>query len=318
MEENIPGTGTLSISVSDSNGQKVTGANVHVKNTPADIDFNQSTDSNGKVSRPATPATPDDPYEPYDPNKYYLIEVSKSGYYPYLGVIKTYPSYPTSAFDPVYTHSSVVEGTLNQKSITIDKTSNITINTKNPFGTSIPNIDFNIDGGRLLGYTVTSPPVAVYDYSESISTDSDGKKELTGRSSGLYTFAYSGSDYQFLKVDPNESSNNQFGVLPDTQPQINAIFADKNLNSLFVTVLDKNDSSIIKDATVELKNVSLDYDVTLTSDKYGQVYFPNALPELNSGVTYDLKVTATGYDEDNLTVNNIDNLVSKEIKLTPS
>lgn len=113
-EEMSVGGGLLKIYASDSNGNPVPAANIHVVNnalSPA-INFNDFTNSNGLLSLPGAPAA----YESYE------ITVTKSGY-------STDQTYVRTAIlkQPVRPHLSVNEGMKTEESFSIDKLSTLKI-----------------------------------------------------------------------------------------------------------------------------------------------------------------------------------------------
>lgn len=300
--EKSVGGGTLAIGILDKTGSGIPQAQVHIKNQEAGIDITTFTDDLGNISLPTMP----------EGDHNYLLEVSKEGYYP----VTTYPPYPTSAFKPVDVHASVLEGTLNTKSIITDKLSKINISTEDPFGNKIENIEFNLVGGRKKGDTPDVPSVEIYFYDQNLDSGSSGEKNLEDMSYGIYTFSFIDptSQYQFIKIDPGQNVSNQFDLAPDVEMDVKAIFADKTVNSLLVKVVNSSDEDVvIEGASVNLKNETLGYDVTLTSDKYGQAFFPETLPALTNE-EYHLKVTSSEF-EDNDSDITISGLTNAAVKL---
>jgi type II secretory pathway pseudopilin PulG len=300
VEGNIGG-GTLVVKVVDRNANGISNFNVRVVNSGLGIDDNFVTDSNGGISLPGTPADGND----------YEISISKNNYFP----ISTFPSFPTSTFYPVYVHASVTEGKKNIYSITTDQISDLTFKTQDPFGSVVQNIEYNLKGGLIKGNTVDNPPdfptVPIFYYDQNLNSGSNGENQIDNISYGSYVFSFadSGGDYEFIKMFPYDSSFDDkvsFKIDPGLDVEKKAIFANKNINSLMVTVTDDLTSQPIKDASVRLYNLSLPepYDLTLLTDDFGMVYFPNALPELVL-TEYDLSVEATGYQNktDTATIN---------------
>jgi len=307
--EEIVGGGTLVVKVLNRSSVGISQMTVHIKNSGLGIDENFLTDSGGGISLPGIPADDND----------YEISVSKSGYFP----IETFPAYPVSNFSPAYVHASVTEGNKNIYSITTDQSSNLSLKTEDCFGNSISNLSFNLKGGMKKGDTINlpdNPSVPIYYYDQNLNSGTNGRNEIADLSYGNYIFSFTDteSSYEFVKVSPfNELLNDRtkFAMESGSSSEIKAVFADKNINSLLVTVQDKTTSAPIKNASVKLQNLSLPspYDVTLTTDEYGLAYFPNNLPELVAE-SYSLTIEAEGYASatDNATVNKY---TKKEINL---
>ncbi|MEK7549875.1 MAG: carboxypeptidase regulatory-like domain-containing protein [Patescibacteria group bacterium] len=282
------GGGVLSINVLDATGSGVSGASVHIVNSAAGVDTTGMTDSTGNLTLPGAPAG----------TEAYVITVSKNSYFG----ASTFPSYPTTAYNPVDVHASVVANVLNQKTIVMDQDADITLQTEDPFGTAIPSISFSLNGGRVLG-TDPSDSSLVYGFSQTGSTDSSGQESYTNESYGQYTFALGSgvTDYSFYKLSPEGTTNTIYDAAPGSTTTLHAVLLDKNIGSVKVEVTNQADGSPVSGASVQLSNATLVYDATVTTDQYGYAYFPEALPELTAG-TYDLAVTASGYGSESDTV----------------
>jgi type II secretory pathway pseudopilin PulG len=294
--------GTLVVKVIDKDSNGISGLNVNIKNSSLNINENLETNSNGGVSLPGIPTDNND----------YQISISKSGYFS----ISTLPPYPAATFNPVYVHASVTEGEKNIYSIITDKVSDLVLKTEDPFGNSVSNIAYNLEGGIRKGDTLevvvdketVTPSEPVYYFDENLNSGSEGKNEITDISYGNYDFTFSdtSSSYEFIKMFPASTSlndNTKFSLEPGTTTEVKAIFADKNINSLLATISDNNTASVIKNASVRLFNLSLPepYDATILTDDSGMAYFPSSLPELVAG-TYSLEVQASGYQNKSATV----------------
>ncbi len=285
-------TGVLSVNVIDSTGAGVPTATVHITNAASNIDLTDDTDATGNLTLPGAPAGLQN----------YHIVVSKGGYYGG----QTYPFYPTTAYDPLDLDVSVVINAVNQKSLVMDQASDITINSVDPFGTAIPNIAFNLIGGRQLGTDHTTPATKIYSISENTTTDGSGTKAYPAQSYGTYTFTSAAppATYQFLRLTPTVvAGKNLIQVLPGSDATISAVYAVKSVNSLIVTVKKASDATALAGASVHLSNMATGgtVDATVTADAFGQAYFPMALPALATG-NYALDVSASGFDPDSTTV----------------
>ena len=285
--ETSAGGGVLTINILNSSGAGIAGVDVHIVNSSASIDTTAQTDSTGNITLPSTPTS-----SPAGKQNY-IITVSKNGYYGTL----TYPPYPTSTFDPIDEHVSIVAGVLNPITIVIDQDADIALHTKDPFGTSIPSINFSLIGGRVLGITPAAGPTPAsqkYGFSQSTNTDASGNKTFASQSYGQYTLTATDARYQFYKLDPPETSVNILAVSPGVNKDTTVVMLDTSIGSAKIQVLNNANNSIVAGATVKFANTTLGYDVTQTTDQYGYVYFPAILPALVSG-TYDVTVDAIGF-----------------------
>ncbi len=303
--ETSAGGGTLRINIIDSSALGIANANIHLFNSGTGVDLNTLTDSTGSILFPGTPAGSD-----------YEISVSKSGY----ESVSTLAVSPASPYNPVTDeHASVVIDSLNVKSIIIDPLSNINISTTDPLNDNIGDITFTLIGGRILGTKVADGKTG-YNYEQDLNTNSSGEKSISDISPGTYEFMLrdaSDTNYTFIKMDPGDDiSSNKFVLNSGTTLDIKAILADNSVNSLIILVSDV-EGSIIEGASAQLKNDLLGYDVTLTTDKYGKAYFPDTSAPLQND-SYNLTVSAAGFNDDHSTIT-INGLVKKEnIKLTSS
>ncbi len=299
--ETSAGGGIFSINILDSIGGGVSGATVHVENSAAGVNLTTATSSDGNITLVGTPAG----------TEVYHLTVSKSGYY---GATTLSP-YPTTAYSPTDVHASVVNGVLNQKTIVMDQSSDIHLRTKDAFGVDIPNVDFHIEGGRIMGVNPTLQ--TVYGLVQDDATDASGEITLNDQSYGPYTLTFTDpAQYEFYKLDPEGVPIDDFVVSPGTTKEIVGRFLSENIGSVKITVKDNTDASVLPGATVHLSNTTLGYDATITTDQYGFAYFPTSLPALVDGV-YDVEVSASGFSNDTSTVTIAGALVKKIISLNP-
>lgn len=302
--EEAAGGGTLAINAADSGGQGVPSVSVRIVNSESGVNINTTTDDEGHLLLPGTPAASLNTYE---------ITLSKDGY----ETVATLPPYPITSFHPAEVHTSVSEGGLTQKDMTIDALSDIKIFTVDPLGNPIANTEFNLTGGRVLG--TDDETGDVFNYTQDLTADAGGEKNIEDVSPGNFSFALRGTsdtDYKFFKVDPGDDSvENKFAVSAGSLLELDAIIASKSIPSLIVTV--KSDSGAkIENASINLVNLTQGYDVTRATDKYGKVFFPEAGLALENS-NYDISVSADGFAGENGTVT-ISNLTEEEFSLTPS
>ena len=300
--ETSVGGGVLSINILDSTGFGVPSASVRIVNSEASVDVTMQTDATGNITLPGAPAG----------TQKYALTVSKGGYY---GTV-TYPPYPTSAYNPVDEHASVAAGVLNQKSMVMDRYANITVRSKDPFGTDVPNINFRMVGGKVLGTNpITS--VIVYGYDQNVATNASGTKDIANQSHGQYTLTESDARYEFYTLNPAGTVRDTFDALAGQATTVDMILLDTEIGSVKVTVTNQADASPIAGASVRLYNTGLGYDTTQTTDQYGFAYFSTAVTGLTAG-TYDMTVSATGFQNDTDTANVGSALVTQAIQLTPN
>lgn len=306
--ENSVGGGTFSINAIDYAGNPVPNVAVNIFNNQVspNIDYSTHTDSNGNLLLQGVPG---------DLVQNYRITMSKSGY----ETVVTY-SPITAGFIPEDPHSNIIAGALNEKTIIIDLLSNLSIETKDPFGTDIPNVDFALVGGRRLDDGTIDP--GHYSYDQIDSTDGDAEFSLTDINPGKYTFdsfLFASGDYEFMKIEAgNDLDNAALNLIPGDSLDTNLIFMDKDLDSAYINVKDSNTGAVIIGASVQLRSITLGYDVTLTTDKYGYVYFPNdLLVPLQNGETYEVLVSATNYQNETTDVL-INKLTTKQVNLNPN
>ena len=99
---------------------------------------------------------------------------------------------------------------------------------------------------------------------------------------------------------------------------VDAVIADKSISSAIVTVTDTATPAIpLSGATVHVTSVIPGYDATVTTDMYGQAYFPTVLPVLATG-TYNYTVSMTGYTDHTGTMTIGSALHSESVILTAS
>ncbi|MDX9913167.1 MAG: carboxypeptidase-like regulatory domain-containing protein [Candidatus Moranbacteria bacterium] len=303
--ESSVGGGTFSINSIDYAGNPVPNVNVNIFNDQVSpsVNYSTHTDSNGNLLLQGVPA---------DSVQNYKITMNKLGY----ETVVTY-SPLTAGFLPEDAHSNIIEGALNEKTVIIDLLSDVAINSKNSFGEDLPGVTLDMTGGRRLDDGTVSP--GVYSYMDVVTTDSNGEFSVNDINAGTYTlggFTFSSGDYTFRKiVNGSDLVTNTFNLVPGASFSTEVIFMDNNIDSAYVIIKDASTTSVIAGAEVKLSNIALSYDVTLITDKYGCVYFPEAIiAPLVNGETYEISVSATNYQNktDNIIINK---LTTKEISL---
>lgn len=304
------GGGTLSLNVIDDSGSGVPQATVHITNTTVSphIDITTNADNTGNIIFPGAPAA----------SQSYRIQASKSGYYS----TTTHAPYPDTAFNPLDIDASVVAAAFNQKTIVMDKSSDLSITTKDVFGVNLPSIDFHLSGGRKIGDTVVppAPSVPVYSLDQDATSDVTANQSFAGQSSGTYTFTLKDPvRYQLLRLSLPGVDKNTFSAAGGVAKDEDAIVVDTQTNAALVMVQDAASgvNVPVSNASVHLVNVALSYDATVTTDQYGQAYFPTVLPALTAG-TYNYTVTMTGYADSTGTIDISSGLKTETVSLVVS
>ena len=298
--ETDSGGGVLSINVLDGTGSGVPNASIHIVNAAAGVNITTATDATGNLLLPGSPAG----------TEAYTLTVSKAGYF---GAT----TYSTATFVPVDVHASVVAGVFNQKTIVIDRSSDITFVTEDPFGTAIPDITYTITGGRRLGTMPLPTGTPVYGFTSNGTTNGSGVATFTAQSAGEYAVSITSGQYEFYKVSPVSSLVTSFNATVGIATDARAVLLDEDIGSVRVLVRTSADQAPLSGASVRLRSATLAYDATVISDAFGLAYFPTALPPLAPG-TYDLEVTLAGYTTQSESVNITTILEAVEVDMTPN
>lgn len=322
--ESATGNGIISINVLDSDGQPVTNASVRIfhDDSPS-IDYTAVTDATGNLLFSTPPASA------------YEITVSKSNY----ETIKSEAPYngSTQLYEPINTHQIVLEGQLTTMTVISDIVSDFEINVRDPFCQPIsPGVafDFDITGGRVVGTDPNDDGAPIYvldtalttdtsgDIEVYTDTDADGTIETSGddeASAGLYKLTLNEPGYTLWKVDPGDDVDRSATIASSGSSACNFIVIEDVYDSALIEITDTSsgDSVPVLEAVVRLQNTLAGYDVSQETDKYGMVFFPeNANVPLVNGTEYDLRVSADGYYDKNVTVT-IDGLETPVVDLTP-
>ncbi|MDP1884743.1 MAG: carboxypeptidase regulatory-like domain-containing protein [Candidatus Moranbacteria bacterium] len=306
IEQNLAG-GTLSVNVIGSDGIGVPQALVHIVNDEISPGVNLSvmTDDTGNLMLPGAQQS----IQGYD------ITVSKDSY----ETVETID--PTSVtYSIIDTPASVVENMLNVKSIVQDKLIDLKFTSVDYLGNALPDVTFHMEGGRILGYDMLQSPAApVYKVVSDSTTDENGEENFEDISPSQFFISNIGvvADHTLIGLD-NLSNFDPIGskyavlVAPGDSQEVKIRFAKNIDNSLLLNVLKAADDTPLADAYVELTNTD-GYNGSATTMVDGVVFFPVSTDPLVAG-TYNLKITAEGYEEYSGTVA-IDKLTTQQIKL---
>ncbi|EKE25430.1 MAG: hypothetical protein ACD_5C00165G0001, partial [uncultured bacterium] len=255
----------------------------------------------------------------------YKVVVTKGGYdtvetmIPFNG--GSQPYYPS------YENPTVTLAGITHMNIYIDPLASLQLKTEDPIGNSIGNIDFSLEGGRVLGsYTEN-----YYSFQKSNhNTDSSGEFTFSNQSSGIYYFDYldtpNNDDYLFWKTHPlkDPTTTNNFFVNAGETTDVKAILIPKNLPSLFLRVVDEveanpdpevsTDPTPFSEAKVTVSNESLAYSKEQITDKFGRVYFGEDPLGSIQNAEYKVKIEgAAGYQDKEINIM-VNNLTEQDIK----
>jgi len=301
------GDGILTVNVfSDQpGGTGIANASVHIRNLETGLDTQKNTDSSGSATFMGSNVK--------DSIQKYEIIVSKSGY----ETVATMPPYPSTDYDPKYTHASVVTGSENQIDIAQNLLGRLKVASVDYLGQSINDISFHITGGKEIGKEHELPNDIVYNVDdEEHSTGSSGEKDFGDMSPGPYTAtpSLSETNYELIGTSPPP----QFFLLGGNEETLEIRLAKKDMASLLIRV-DKSEegvSSSVSGASVQVTS-GLGYDSTQTTDSNGSVFFPTDADPFLPG-TYDIKITAADFSENNSQATiSPDQLQVETITLTP-
>lgn len=303
--ETVHAGGILIVKVIDYSGQPIYNAAVIIDNSETGITYTAYTDSEGKIMLSGYAGS----------IQHYRARVSKTGYYS----VQSYEPYPISSFLPDEVHGSIIEGNYNEMSLITDRLIDFKIATKDMAGNNIPDVQFELTGGKRKGVDkITNAPL--YEYTSTLlSTGGSAEKSFTEMSMGDYFFNFKNplTDYEFVRMEPSVNSANNQVKLFSSGTTATAILVNKNLNSLLLTVKDNVTGLPMANEQINLKNAS-GFDETVTTDYFGQAYFSSTGPLEKT--TYDLTINAVGYQaysENNISLNT-DTLTKKEVKIIPN
>jgi len=293
------GGGTLVLNTMTSGGDPVGNVSVHldsVEDSPA-VDYSTSTDNQGSLVLQGVPS------------QTYRISFSKSGY----ENVRTYPNPPASSFTPNNIDFYVNEGDLNSKNFFIDLASNLTFKAIDVVDESgISGIDINLIGGKEIGSDPTT-----YNLDDTSPTDSNGEIKYENISSGSYEISnpenLGTGDYIFIgSVDEAI-----FNLVAGDNLEVELLFGDAGVPSLYVTVLDEVTEEPIEGAGIGIANIS-GFDQGDITREDGTAFFPLTVepPVLLVNGEHTIEVRMVGYNDYSDTID-INDLTIKEIKLTP-
>jgi hypothetical protein len=235
--------GALFVRAIDANGLPVSGATVNVTNTTTvpQINITDTTGTDGFLKIvDVLPAI-----------QTYGIIVSKTGY-------STDATYEETAQNPNPTKLplTVVLQTITQSTFSIDKVSTLNVSSLSETCSSIPGINFTLNGANLIGNTPD-----ILKYSEAHVTNGSGLKSVTGLEWDNYSATFVNAGHEVAGTIPLMSIN----LLPDSSQDFKIILETKNPLSLLVTAKDSATSLPLASVAVTL--TSGPFNKTLTSGR---------------------------------------------------
>lgn len=277
--ESDVGGGTLAVNTTNSAGEIVSDVEVVLESMDdsPEIYYTTSTDSQGGLTLQGVPA------------QSYRLSLSKDGYED----VRTYPNPPESDFSPINADIVISEGDFYTKDFTINKTGSLKISTKDIFDESaVEGMEVELMGGKKIG---NSPDT--YNLDEANITDSSGEIDYGEVSPGEYTVVNAGemenSQYQYVGTEEEL----EFSVASQEEKEIALLFAQKDVPSLVLDVLDNNTGEPVEGASAVLTAENFDQDLTVGSS--GRVYFPartDPVTEMEN-IEYQLNISVEGYED---------------------
>ena len=223
--------GALKVLVINSQGQPVSGANIHIESpttTPTMI-LDRSSDSAGSWIEVGLPPLA---------NGYHIL-VTKPGY----SSDQTYAASSTNP-NPIKPDATIINGQVTQVTFSIDALSSLTIKTLNTLCANLSGINMNVTGAKRIG---TSP--VVYKFNQNF-TSVAGLVSLNNLEWDTYTpTLLTGQSYVVIGTSPIQ----KIDVLPGTSQTFTFILGTNSTpHSLMVIVKDAATQSPLEGATVEL------------------------------------------------------------------
>lgn len=288
--ETNEGGGVLSVNTVNSLGEIVPNVEVtleSIEDTP-EINSTVTTDNLGSLVLPGTPS------------QTYQITLSKTGY-------ETVRTYPQGIYIPSDGNVFVVEEEMNMKTFIINESGDLTLRAVDIADDSgIEGVEFELEGGRQIG---TDPDT--FNMTGTETTNSSGEINLNNISPGSYSIinveSLGTNDFEYLDTDEDLPIQ----LSPGEDKEVSLLFAEKNINSLVVNILDSETSSPIEGAEIRLEGE--DFDQTINTGSSGRVYFSGGETEMNTG-DYQLSISASGYQSHGEAIS-ISDLTKQEIEL---
>lgn len=229
--ETAQNNGALFIEVFDANGQPIEQATVHIENdqTTTTLVIDEETNNEGKLQIVDAPPG----------IEAYKIRVTKAGY----STDRTYAPEDISSSTPVLSHATVALQQVTAVSFAIDQLSTLNISTKTKTCSGIPNVDYSIQGSKLIG---TDP--SVYKYSENKTTDYNGDSILSSIEWDAYTITLNDASYDLVGTIPSAS----IALSPNSTQDLKLIVNTRMPSTLLVNVKDAGTKLPLSSAYINL------------------------------------------------------------------
>jgi len=148
----------------------------------------------------------------------------------------------------------------------------------------IGNVDFHLQGAKLIGTDVNDKPV--YKYSKNHTSEASGYLNIPNLEWDSYNFSsVTTTEMELIEVLPSQP----ISLLPATTTKVSLYFRAEN--TLLVKVLDASSSEPIFGANVRVFNQTLGYDSSKPTDETGKAFFLPLKENL-----YNLEVAKSGYE----------------------
>jgi prepilin-type N-terminal cleavage/methylation domain-containing protein len=281
--ENLASGGALAIKVFDSLGIAVPYAAISITNTEITpkISLTRVTDENGDWVEVGLPNSS---------NSYHVV-VTKNG-------DSTDQTYPITSENPNPTKpdATILNGQVTQISFSIDKISNLTLNTVDQACVATSETNIGLRGDKLIG----TPNVL--KFYKTFSSNAAGKVFLDNTEWDTYTPSLTTANHMLYGSTPILPLD----LLPNTTQQLTLVYGPKTTNSLLAIVKDVSTRNAIPLASINLKNTP-SYDTTITTSNNGECPLPGQAMFLDipSNSNYTITATSTGYQDKIITGINI-------------
>ncbi|MBM3256196.1 MAG: prepilin-type N-terminal cleavage/methylation domain-containing protein [Candidatus Moranbacteria bacterium] len=303
IETNL-GMGVLIINTVNGEGTPIPESKIQIFNNSVSpyVSLTEETDENGSLTLPGVPKS-DQKYE---------VNISKNGYMP----ANTYPPYPKTSFMPIDTHLAISEGGVTSKVFIIDKIGHLKLRFLDTLGNVLPNLNFSLYGGKVIGTTVEPAPQSVYFYNEtSLVSDAEGIWNSPDFHKGPYNFSISNNEYELIAL----SNSLPWIVSPDATTEETITMGKKTENILVVRIKEQGGEVPVADAVVKLTDSTGAFFQETKTNSDGIAYLPqieDPAKTLNPAETYTLDITKDAYDPYQTTLT-VSGLTRKDITLNP-
>jgi type II secretory pathway pseudopilin PulG len=271
--ESMASGGALYIKVFDSLGIAVPYATISIVNTiiTPNINLTRVTDTDGNWVEVGLPNSTNG----------YHVTVTKNG----NSTDQTHPITEENP-NPIKPDATVLNGQVTQVSFSIDKLSDLTLNTVNQSCEIASETNVGLRGTKLIG----TPNILKFN--NTYSSNSSGRITLNDTEWDSYTPSLTTTNHMFYGSQPIQPIT----LAPDTKIETTLVYGPKTTNSLLILVKDSVTGDAIATTSVNLKNTA-SYDTTIdagssgTCPLLGQIMFSDA----PAGSNYTVTANSDGY-----------------------